>query len=539
MSAIELRGIKMSSGVLIPYFVLPYTEDELDVVTGAGSGSFKKAWLMRYTFSAVGNVAPEPVASELRAIYLHVSRGSNPAAALTPHAGIHRFMRDGEPVADTEPYFNISAGALVWEDHGLVGQRLQRSTGSIGGGNWSTRTSTSSPGRWHYNRHTRYTPVWMNWITDLSDMEALYPGSVAVIQPRAAVLTSDGMLMGLQFVQHISALGMLGVAYEGLDLNLFGNGPMPDYDTVHIAWVTDGDDKGDDMPRFNPRTATNTVGTYFLSKLEVEDFIGELWSTSLIENIKAAFIGDGSNALLGLQWFYGLDTPSAPKSGATYDVAMGNVQFQVVEARHATHDFMEFDFGSVSVPRRYGDWRDYSACTYQIYLPFVGVVPLDAQDVVGKELYLKYFINLTDGSCVCQLTNESGGPDARAVVFQATGQWGYDIPVKVGGAKDPTSSVIRSLTASMFGGEAERSYAAGSLTPNANVMSGFKARISCYVRDEQYTSVKQAEGEYSTAMEPVKNFSGYLKVRTVWNGGTLAMRQADRIIEMLQEGIYL
>lgn len=548
--SVEMWGLELDTGHLIPFYKVPYSKAYLDNAGGTGSSSL----LLKYGYPW-GDYIDEPLRSDLLTIIGEVWAGGNPGAYLGDHAGYHRFIDDvtGDPTEVAKLF--ITPGARTWESLGYggwAGQRGERNAGTWDGEQYAYAVS---PSRWVGGRSANFNTrfVWSAWREERLHADSSRTNISSIRLPLGIVLTSDNYLVPLEFTIGAAAQGALFLQYQGLRGSPFGGDVMPNFRTQYIKTLRDYDDEDgdDDMPRFSPRTATSTVGTYFLDKDMVHAFIGQLWDSNLIENIRAAFIGDGSNAILGLQWFYGLgydDGADVPKSQIGSYITLGNVAFKDVPetmAHAATRDFMSFDFGSVQVPRFHGDWRDWGVTSYKLYLPFVGIIDLDPQDVAHQDLHLKYFVNLTDGSCVAQLTQTGSGHDPTGLVFQASGQWGYDIPVKVDSARDFSTSLARVLGVPLGGAadsaQSSRSYAAGSLAPNANVMGGLQAKLIAYHREEIGDGQRAATVGHQAGSTPypLSSYTGYVKARQIVNGGSLAMRQSGEIIALLQEGIYL
>ena len=62
------------------------------------------------------------------------------------------------------------------------------------------------------------------------------------------------------------------------------------------------------------------------------------------------------------------------------------------------------DLGSTYIKRWYKDWRDFEPYTkLSIYLPYVGMFPLDAKKYYGKSVLIRYFIDLRTGACTACL----------------------------------------------------------------------------------------------------------------------------------------
>lgn len=355
---------------------------------------------------------------------------------------------------------------------------------------------------------------------------------------RTTTLTSDMPGGDLR----LSRIQVEFVRFSKQDLQGF-----PDPSTMLSTLIESSDDEGSVMARYNPRTQTSTVGCYVLDKNELLNFEQKLWTTDLIDSIRNSFIGDGSNALLGVKWYYGIKNLLSYGAKKSY-ITMGNVAFRnVPQVSVAVKEFVVYDAGSVVVPKYYGDYRDWTITTYQMYIPFVGVVDLKPEDVVGKTVYLKYWINISDGSAICSLSTTPATPDSVGTLFTTSCSWGYDIPIRVDSALDSLARMAKITSAfpivggaisGAFGGSS--SYSVGELSPNSNIMGDFQPKIIVYRRDDITSpDFVAANGRPSGSTMYMGEATGYLKVKEVYNSGQMTMRRADEIIAILKEGVYM
>ena len=89
-------------------------------------------------------------------------------------------------------------------------------------------------------------------------------------------------------------------------------------------------------------------------------------------------------------------------SGTTSVIVVGNVDTNINGDEISTVPI--YDLGSVKIDGRYGNFLDYAPyTTIQIFLPFVGFVPLDPVYVTGKTLSVKYSYDVINGLCNAML----------------------------------------------------------------------------------------------------------------------------------------
>lgn len=330
------------------------------------------------------------------------------------------------------------------------------------------------------------------------------------------------------------------------------------------------------MPRYQPRTTTDSISCYVMTRSLVKQFIADLYTTDTYEKIKQMLYGDGANNLLSLKWFYGVrPSITTPRSSR---ITLGNVVMNKSVAPVYNGDFVQVYMGYIRVPREYEDHRDYTNVRYQAYIPMVGVVDLDPAQVVGKHIHLLYTVNLTDGSAVVTLSTSNivvaGNPtlpktdgwyDTPQIVFTSSITYGYEIPLTaesirsssllvgevvskaiaggvggalvgnfVGAALGATAGAISAATSGV-----QTTYSAGALTANSNVMGDFTPKLIRTVTKDVSGDISQATGLPCGKVVKVGDASGYLKAAMVYGTPSTTMQHTDEIVNMLKEGIYI
>ena len=105
--------------------------------------------------------------------------------------------------------------------------------------------------------------------------------------------------------------------------------------------------------------------------------------------------------------------------------------------------YQSFDFGHVcnkdgdiytSIPEEYNSFVSYGGFTkVKIFLPFIGIVDLNTDDVIGADLHLRYNVDLLTGNCVAELKSTKSRPgkkiDYNAVLYQFKGNVLDSVPL--------------------------------------------------------------------------------------------------------------
>lgn len=101
--------------------------------------------------------------------------------------------------------------------------------------------------------------------------------------------------------------------------------------------------------------------------------------------------------------------------------------------------YTSIDCGSIFVPEYYGNYFDYapySKC--HIYLPFIGIVELNVDDIVGHGVNVTYRIDEYNGSCIAMITCAKStmvnGEEVvyNSVIYQFSGNCAVELPLAGG-----------------------------------------------------------------------------------------------------------
>ena len=99
------------------------------------------------------------------------------------------------------------------------------------------------------------------------------------------------------------------------------------------------------------------------------------------------------------------------------------------------------------IPTYYDDARDYSPyTTIEIFLPFIGIRRLNAEDVIGCTVSVKYVIDVYTGCILCNITVNKNG--ASQVLYTFSGNCSVQIPLT---GADRTRLLSGALSGTLIG----------------------------------------------------------------------------------------
>lgn len=148
--------------------------------------------------------------------------------------------------------------------------------------------------------------------------------------------------------------------------------------------------------------AINTGFTkmYRVSDTQLKALAGYLWTSDFATNVKK-FFSDPREIIVGLAIM-----PVIPETGNSETISAGGISTGI-SGLPLTDQYKfntEDTTGYAEVKAEKGNFLDYNPYTkVTAHLPFVGSHSLDVNDVMGKNLTLKYIFDFLTGSCVAEI----------------------------------------------------------------------------------------------------------------------------------------
>lgn len=173
--------------------------------------------------------------------------------------------------------------------------------------------------------------------------------------------------------------------------------------------------------------------------------------------------------------------------GIAYRVAIGLYK--------ASAQILSVDCGTLDVSEYWGNCLDYNPYTkITIFLPFIGYIDIDADDVMGKTVGVKYKVDIATGACVAFITADG------SVMYQYAGNCALTIPVSSSDQSSAIQNIVSIATAAVTGGAGIA--AAGAAVAEAegalNAASGYK-EIKAAISERD-----QAKAHYESVTEKNK-----------------------------------
>lgn len=324
-----------------------------------------------------------------------------------------------------------------------------------------------------------------------------------------------------------------------------GGGGTGDYRDTSDTIPIDG------LPTFSA-LSTGFINAYQLSLQEVIDLHSYLMSGSFLDNVKK-LMNDPIDYIISLMM-----APYVPETGANTNITVGGVTTSVSGAP-LTSGYKLLDCGSITLSEFWGKYLDYNPYTkIQIYLPFIGIKPLDVDDVMSATVGLTYRIDVLTGACVATVS-VSNTRGTNGALYYFNGNCHNHIPVSGKNYLEMVSNVLRTSTG--LAGSLSKGDALGIASGAMDVMRSGKEIIEhsgelqgAHGLLANYTpflivsrpsqslaqNYKHYKGYISNITAQLATLTGYTEVaELVQTNIHCTLDEFDEINELLKEGVYL
>lgn len=230
-------------------------------------------------------------------------------------------------------------------------------------------------------------------------------------------------------------------------------------------------DTGDDIdvPALPTLSAVDTgfITLFNPSLAELKSLAAYMWAGLFdISTFKKIF-ADPMDCIIGLSI-----VPVAVPSGTAAEVKVGNIGTGI-NITTASAQYVELDCGTLNVQEFWGAYLDYDPYTkFEIYLPYIGTHPINADDIMGKTIQVVYHVDILSGACNAYL--KCGG----TVLYTFIGQCASSIPIT---GNDWTNvingvlSIAGAIGTMVATGGTTAPMAAGTIASTA--VNGFKSNV--------------------------------------------------------------
>lgn len=325
------------------------------------------------------------------------------------------------------------------------------------------------------------------------------------------------------------------------------------------------DENEPSAPTLNSVKLSN-LHNYWITESQMKSFYDAVWETDLTDFVKGAFTGIYSNLIsnvISLKYM-----PTSPTNlggtGDTSPVILGFKTYDGLTVQTIGNTVAPIvDIGSYQFKREYNSFADYAPYTdIRLYLPFVGVVPLDTNLFMGAggdtppKLNVKAQYDLQSGLITYFIMRN------KTMISSVSGRMAVEVPISLQSGMDTFTTISSNFIgkATSFAGNAiagnpigmVADIAQGSATaPPQTVFSSvggdgaFYAHPKCMImiRHPQYNRPKNYShvvGFPAYVTKKVSDLNGFNTIKNpvipLADGMTSVER--DMIVADMQKGLY-
>lgn len=202
---------------------------------------------------------------------------------------------------------------------------------------------------------------------------------------------------------------------------------------------------------FNP-----TVG-------QLQNLASYMWGSLFDISSWKKLFADPMQCILGLSI-----VPVAVPNGGTKPVTVGNISTDI-NMTVAASQYVDLDCGTLNVNEFWGAYLDYDPfTTVDIYLPYIGMRTLKADDIMGTAVNVYYWIDILSGACTATISCDD------CALYTFTGQCSASVPISGNDWTNVVNGAISAAAAlpafvSGIAGAAEGALTAGAAAGAANL----------------------------------------------------------------------
>lgn len=217
-------------------------------------------------------------------------------------------------------------------------------------------------------------------------------------------------------------------------------------------------------------TPTKLFQVYNPTDAIVSDFGNWLWDSSVMGALRN-LIENPLDAIISLHQIY-----ISPASEGTRDILVGKLDSDILCPYVPVLNQIK-DCGTVQCMELFGNVFDYAPYTaVSIYLPFVGIVPLNVSDVMRGFINVLYSVNVLTGAFIVSVSVKRDG--AGGVIYEYSGNMAVEYPLSGASYVNLYSSMLGLAATAVSAGAGLAAGAATGAPTSSMVKNGISGVMS-------------------------------------------------------------
>lgn len=207
--------------------------------------------------------------------------------------------------------------------------------------------------------------------------------------------------------------------------------------------ASDGDSPDPTTPILTTAITSGLAYVYNPTLTETRALGRKLWTANFVENLKKIFVNP-MDGIIGFHILY-----ATPKTKAPEEIVLGYYGTEI-NSKVVSNQYVTVDCGRIAIDEVFHDARDYDPyTTAALYLPFIGIVDLRANDIVNSYINVKYNVDVLTGTCVAFVDISRKG--MQGTLYQFVGNCAVELPLSSGNYTAIITSLL-SVASSAVGG---------------------------------------------------------------------------------------
>lgn len=181
-------------------------------------------------------------------------------------------------------------------------------------------------------------------------------------------------------------------------------------------------------------SANALYSIYNPSQSQLNSFGAWLWSSDFVDQLLKMF-SDPMQAIIGLHKIF-----ASPSISGAGPIKVGYLD-SGVSSNIVGNQYTTIDCGSVNLYEYYGNVFDYDPFTkINLYLPFIGIVPLNVGEIMRSAIHIIYHIDVLTGACLAEV--KINRDSAGGTLFQYSGNAAVQYPISSGSYMSIISGIM-------------------------------------------------------------------------------------------------
>lgn len=185
---------------------------------------------------------------------------------------------------------------------------------------------------------------------------------------------------------------------------------------------------------------TSFINIYVPTAQDLLDLANEMWAPNVWELIKGMTL-QPMDSIISFHIMPWGDTVSS----GTEQIHLG-FYTATATSKYPLNDYYLQDCGTLNISEIWGSYLDYKS-RFSLYLPFIGSVPLQPEDVLEHEINVKYMMNILTGNVLAYVIQN----DTGVILATFGGNCSFQIPLTGADKSALVSGIIQMAGGALTG----------------------------------------------------------------------------------------